>query len=405
MIRNIRHKKLKSLFALLTFIGLFSSCKMINEDFPECSELARVYTRVTFIYDYNMRYTDLFDSHVGSVYLYVFDSEGTYLYRREKNKVNMEDINHPDFSIMFDDSEILPGHRYQFVAIAQGNHAGYDASLETPGFQIPEDTPMIPGVSKIEDYRLKLDRDDDGTYDFGIVNFKDAYGNNSQMMDTIWSTKPDEVQVANIPTIEYVLSVEKIPDVYVDVEIPMMRITNAVKVNLVHDSFDENTDVDLYNILIDFPNGNGTIDFTGTTYPAQELYYRALRKSMQVYRAKNNGAQYEADPAIPETKGATRAGTTYCVQADFGVSRMQTTDGSSLQIRNARDNSMIVEIPEFSTWLADYFNNYFDDGQELLDREYNFTVDVHLDDNGQNDWIQVGCAILGWGKRIYYYDL
>ncbi|MCH5231344.1 MAG: FimB/Mfa2 family fimbrial subunit [Muribaculaceae bacterium] len=401
----------KSLTALLLGAGaLMSSCSMVNEELPECAELARVYTIVNFKYDYNMRYTDLFQDHVGSVYLYVFDSEGVYLYRREKTKVGMEDIKNPDFSIMFDDSEIKPGHTYQFVAIAQGNHAGYDASLETPGFQIPEDQPMIPGVSHIEDYRIKLDRDDDGNYDFGIVNYKDAYGNNTQQMDTIWSTKPDEVQIARIPTIEYVLSTEKIPDTYVEVLIPMMRITNAIRVNLIHDSFTEDFDVDAYIMLIDFPNGNGTIDFTGTTYPVQELFYRSLRKQMVPYQAKQNGAQYEADPAIPETSMnnsgiiGTRA-TTYAVQADFGVSRMQTTDGSSLQIRNARDNSIIVQIDDFAAWLADYFNNYFDDPQELLDREYNFTVDIHLDDNGQNDWIQVGCAILGWGKRIYYYDL
>lgn len=404
---NFLHPKyLLSLGAAMAATLFIQSCDMINEDMPECASYPNTITKVDFVYDYNMFREDLFNEHAGTAHLYVFNSDSVFLFDRAISKVDMTGSK-VDFSMTFDTTELKIGRRYLMVAMAQGNHAGYEwSTIQTPGFQIPLDREMVPGVSKLSDYRIMLDRDSDSYADIGIVNYKDAYGNNQELMDTLWSTKPNQIQTVDIPYIALYPRVEEWPVDTVRVQIPMMRITNAIKVNLVHDSFTPDTDVNAYNILIDFPNGNGTIGFTGQTFPNRELFYRSLRKEMKVYMPKQNGAQYEADKVMPDTKGfATRANDTYCVESQFGVSRLQTTDGSSLQVRNARDNSVMVQIDNFSEWLANYFNNYYKDGQELLDREYNWTIDIHLDDNGQNDWIQVGCAILGWGKRIYFYDL
>lgn len=352
----------------VSLLGLaLCSCSMVDEDLEPCAPAPNVITNVNFIYDYNMRYTDLFTQHVGSVYLYVFDENGTYLYRRTRHRADMGSV--IDFSIPFDTTEIKPGHTYQMVAIAQGNRVGYGASLETPGFQLQ--TEMVPGVSKIEDYIIKLDRDNDGTYDFGIVDYKDTYGNNTSMIDTLWSTKPDEVQVVRIPTLVYTPSVEKQPDQVVDVTIPMMRITNSVKVNLVSSGFSGATNPDDYTMLVHFPNGNGTIDFTGTVYPAQELYYRTLRKNLTPYIPGDQ--RYD-----PVTSPGTRADAQYAIEAQFGVSRLQMNDESSLQIRDAKTGEMIVAIPDFSKFLADAFSGEDLDGQEFLDREYNYEIAIGL---------------------------
>lgn len=382
------------LFVVVAFAPAFQSCSMVNEDLEPCAPKPNNFVKVNFVYDYNMQQVDLLNDHVGSVYLYVFDKDGVYKFRHSALKADMSP-NNIDFSMTFDTTYLPIGNAYKLVAIAQGNHAGYISSLETPGFTLQHE--MVPGVSTIEDYRLKLDRDDDGTYDFGIINYKDTYGDNRQMIDTLWSTKPNQVQDLDIPYIEYRPSATQLPDTYQEVTIPLMRITNAVKVNIVHDQFTADTNPDEYNIDIDFPNGNGTIGFTGTTYPVQELWYRALRKTTKQYQQKQNGAQYDAE--YP----ATRAGTTYCIESQFGVSRMQTTDGCSLQIRNARTGVLIAKIDDFAAWLAEYFDHRFDD-QEFLDREYDFTVDIHLDDLGNIDWYQIGCSILGWGKRVQLLD-
>lgn len=364
-------------------LGALTSCEGIYEDLPECAPPPDTFTTVNFVYDYNMEYRDYFNEHVGSVYLYVFDSIGVYQLRRELHRADMREK--VDFSIRFDSTEIKPGQTYQFVAVAQANHEGYVASQETPGFSLK--TEMVPGVSKIDDYLLKLDRNDDGDFDFGVVDYRDAYGNTETMMDTIWTTKPDEVQIVRIPETKYIPSVNKMPDTEVNVTIPMMRITNSVKVNLINQSFNENTSVDDYIILIDFPNGNGTIDFTGATQPAQELYYRALRKYMMKY-----------EPTRAE-------GDQYALHSEFGLSRLQVTDGSSLQIRDAKTNEIIARIDDFSDFLAKYFADGFDNPQEFLDREYDFSVDINLDDEGTIYYVDLTLNILGWHVRVNFTNL
>lgn len=379
---KITTKTYKAFVTLLVSAGILSSCNAIYEDMPECAPPPNLITTVDFVYDYNMQRTDLLKDHVGSVYLYVFDHEGIYRLRREALKSEM--MKEVDFSMRFDTTEIKPGNRYQFVAIAQANHAGYTASLETPGFTLLSE--MIPGVSTINDYVLKLDRDGDNEADFGIVDFRDAYGHTETMMDTLWTTKPDEVQIVDIPALDYKPSPYLHPDRTVDVKIPMMRITNSVKVNLHSPSFRETTSPDSYNILVHFPHGNGTIDFTGNTLPAQELYYRALRKSMVEYNP---------------TKGD---GQEYALQAVFGLSRLQVKDESSLQIRDAVTNEIIAEIPNFSEFLAQYFEHGMDD-QEFLDREYNFDIDIILDNDGNIMWVDLSIHVLGWHVRVMFKDL
>lgn len=372
------------LITCLVITSVLAACSMIDEDLEPCAPPPNTYTVVDFVYDYNMQYTDLFTDHVGSVYLYVFDSKGIFQYRREKNRLTMTDN---DFSIRFDTTEIKPGHTYQFVAVASANHAGYESILETPGFTLQ--TEMIPGVSTIDDYIIKLDRDDDGRLDFGVVNFKDAYGNNTEMMDTLWTTKPDEVQIVNIPTLAYKPSPVQQPDVINNVTVPMMRITNSITVNLKGAYFNENVNENDYTILIHFPHGNGTLDFTGSTQPAQELYYTSLRKRVVNFS--------EA------TRQGTRApGDQYGIESIFGVSRLQVNDESSLQLREADTNNLITQIPDFSEFLASAFDHGCDDDQEFLDREYEFNVDLYLDKEGQPVYAIISIEVLGWEVRINF---
>lgn len=341
-----------------------------------------------------MQGKDLFNQHAGSVYLYVFDEDSIMLYRKNKSKVDMQ-LNNVDFSFTFDESEIIPGKTYHFVAMAQGNHAGYEASLNTPGFQIVPDIEMIPGVSRIKDFIIKLDYNNDGELDFGVVDFRDTYGNSTKMIDTIWSTKPGEIQTIEIPSSNYVPSLEALPDNIVNVEVPMMRLTNSITVNLFHPYFVSTTNSDDYIFLINFPKGNAYLDFTGRIYPSQPLYYRALRKSTVPFQMKeNDNTQYN----ISENNF-------YAIKAEFGVSRLQNTDKSSLQIRNSKTDKIVIKIEDFSNFLADYFEHGFSDSQEFLDREYDFEIDIALNDNDEVLWIQCGCAILGWAKRIYNYDV
>lgn len=400
----------------LAALMLATSCSMIDEELPPCAPEPHVMTVVNFVYDYNMQFTDLFTDHVGSVYLYIFDENGVFLQRHSKLRADMGRV--IDFSMTFSDKELEPGHTYQMVAVAQGNRSGYAASLETPGFQVIK--PMTPGVSKIEDYILRLDRKHpDGTSGVGEFEFKDEFGNTQTMIDTLWSTKPDEVQIVPIPKLHYRPTVEQQPDSIVEVTIPMMRITNSIKVNICSGGFSNVTDPEDYTMIIHFPQGNGTIDFTGTVLPYEELRYRSLRKSLVTYTpgsaAEPGGVSPEEEPSArnqaPSAKhqvpsGGTRAdeNAQYAVQAEFGVSRLMMNDQSSLQISDAQTGEMLAEIPDFSKFLANAFDYYGDDGQEFLDREYNYEVTVSIDDKGIT-WIDLYLEVLGWYVRINNIDL
>lgn len=361
----------------------------MHDDLPDCATDPNVSARIKFIYDYNTKKNDLFSDHVGTVYLYVFDQDGVFLERREHTREYTSD---PDFVIMMDSTELTPGKSYQFLAVANGNHYGYEASLATPGFQ--KDFDLIPGVSTISDYKIKLDVDNDGDVD--IFDQKQTFfDQNIEQLDTVWTTLSP--QIADIPRIKApVESPIFIPDTVVDVTIPLMRITNHVKVNLVSNNFTMATNPYDYTLKIHFPNGNGEISFTGETLSEKPLDYHSIRKRME-----------STETFVTETTSAKLA-------AEFNVSRLQSGDGSKFQVYNSDGTRLIGEVKNFSGILAAGNDAYAIEGwsaQEYLDREYDFEVDFQIDDNNSTVddikflWVDVRVSVLGWAQRIQFEKL
>lgn len=395
--RKQEHMKLLNLQAraagvIALMAATLPACSLWTDDTPPCATDPEVSTVVNFVYDYNLSGADLLNQHVGSIYLYIFDNNGTFLQRHSLHRSQMP-AGAP-FTLSFTESQ-LPAGNYQMVAVAESDPVGYnhtyvDAST-TPGFTLQ--TEMIPGVSKIDDYILKLDRDDDDNVDYGIVNYQDAYGDTQTMITHLFTTKPDEVQYVKIDkiTVDPETPEGEVPDKIVnEVTIPLMRITNSLEVSLLNQRFNSGTDPDEYRIVVDFPNGNGTIDFTGATQPAEELYYLAIWKNTVPYTPQGRGAD----------------DTDYAIQGTFGLSRLQVADQSSLQIRDPEPPYEVIDqIPNLSDFLADYFQHGFDDPQEFLDRNYEFAIEVEIDDYGKIQTVAVGVDILGWGRRVQIADL
>lgn len=129
--RNFLRQIILSLLAIAT--GIMSSCEHLHEDLPEC----RLF--VKFKYDYNMLSADAFSSQVDKVDLYVFDKDGKFLFKQTGEGA-------PLTSGTYRMEVKLPVGKYQFMAWA-GVHDSYDI------------TSLQPGVSSIEDLKLKLKRD------------------------------------------------------------------------------------------------------------------------------------------------------------------------------------------------------------------------------------------------------
>lgn len=377
-------------------MGLIS-CNLMHDNIPPCATDPKVMVRVNFVYDYNMDDEDKFDSEAGSVFLYVFDEAGYFVGRYVKTMADMDPA-HPDFSMTFDANDhedIEMGQTYQFVAVASSIATGYDGSEDTPGFKLIHE--MVPGQSKISDYILRLNRDDKMFNDFGVVDYTKDYSGPDTMIDTLWTTKPDEVQVHTIPYLKAEFdSPEQLEDHVEEVRIPMMRITNSIEVALTGPGFTAQTQPADYDILIYFPDGNGTIDFVGETLTdiSQPLYYRALRKRVDVYKEKNGTRAGEEDEAQQ-----------YAIYATFGVSRLKYEDGSSLQVRDPQTHEILAQIDNFSQYLNDRGNTDYDDPQEYLDREFDFKIDVGLTKDNSLWWTQVGIGVHGWAVRDWYIGL
>ena len=392
---------------------------------------ALIFIKVNFEYRYHMSSEyespedDWFADHAGSAFLYVFDEDGTYLFSEQRNKTLLDKSN-PDFSILLDETKLEPGKNYIFAAMAQGNHAGYEASLATPGFVI-QDGSLIPNISKIDDFRVKLDRKEGisgiGETEYtGWFNWKESYADNNLKLDTLWSTHKtndrDFPGYVTMPERKYGSNQESTEEIVVPVTIQLMRITKSIKINLVCDQFNQDTNADDYKFIINFPKGNGTLGITGDVDYGygQELLYYSLRKQMQPYQYKQANAQYDTESSnnvasdemtegdSSDTKNLGTRTASYCVNAEFGVSRLLTYDSSYLQLVNATTEKEIARIDNLSDWLVNYFDHRYDD-QEFLDREYDYTIDLHIDNEDNILFIQAGCDKIGWGKRIHFLDL
>lgn len=118
---------------------LLGSCDTIHDSLDDCG----IYLR--FVYDYNMEYTCSFKTHVGTVDVYVFDSNGKFLFSR-----------HADCP-----SQLIGGNR---MYLNQELKPGEYKILTVGGlcdkfcFSDASGSDCTPGVSTIEEMRLALTR-------------------------------------------------------------------------------------------------------------------------------------------------------------------------------------------------------------------------------------------------------
>lgn len=120
---------------------LLNGCHSIHEDLDDCG------ITLQFVYDYNMEYTCSFKRHVGTVDVYVFDSEGKFVLSRRADC----------------QSELLDGNK---MYINEGLEPGEYKILTVGGlcekFQFIDAATGVygtPRVSTIEDVRLSLKRE------------------------------------------------------------------------------------------------------------------------------------------------------------------------------------------------------------------------------------------------------
>ena len=87
--------KIKTLIAL-TALTTLASCSMMSDGFDDCPQGLSV----QFVYDYNVERADMFNDHVGSVTLYVYDLAGNLVRTQtEDNSASAQPLRNPNYRI------------------------------------------------------------------------------------------------------------------------------------------------------------------------------------------------------------------------------------------------------------------------------------------------------------------
>ena len=364
-------KPFRWLCCMLLAAAAFTSCGMMEDDLKDCPY--GLY--VSFKYDYNLQRADMFNDHVGSVTLYIFDEQGKLVKTQEESNVGaVAPLKDAGYAMHITD--LAPG-RYQFIALA-GQRPYADMLADSRARFVRNDLAAGDDMTAVG---VQLDRVQTGSNMYDIVN-------NALPLDTLWHgmlTEPVQVYSREANRAAYAT-------------VPLVRDTKRITVSLREISDPREMDIADYEMTITDKNStllwdNSVDETTGTV----------------VYRPY---ATWNTDDLTPPTdqNGNVLEGVGHTGHAEFMTSRLISHDDRGddgvLAIRNKNSNTenITVNLPDILSRLANYdeMRNY--SKQEFLDRGYDYDLEFFLL-NGKLQYINVSISVLGWTKRVQFEEL
>ena len=102
----------KKTFIALTALAALSSCSLMSDSLEDCPQGLSV----EFVYDYNVERANMFNDHVGSVTLYVYDQAGQLVrMQTEDNTASAQPLRNVNYRMTVDG--LQPGE-YRLLALA-----------------------------------------------------------------------------------------------------------------------------------------------------------------------------------------------------------------------------------------------------------------------------------------------
>ena len=338
MKRLARIPGLKIWTLLLLLTGSISACDILEEEPEDCA----VYVR--FKYDMNMNFADAFSSSVNSVTLYAFDKDGVLAYQKtEEGDILKQD----GYRMRLDGISRTEKGEYDFITWAG------DAD-RNESFIIPM---MTVGQSTKEDLIYQLRRAGDGVVDKDIKDLFHGQTENVQIGRA----------AAEIPGYE--------------VEVPLMKNTNSIRIVLQHLS---GKPVDVDKLHFSITDRNGTMNYDNMLLDDEVLTYKAWHKAQG-----SAGIGEEHEGVITEVNLAL---------ADLTICRLMAEyePGQEPWLVVTNDQmEQVIRLP-----LVDYALLYkrlrYEDmsDQEFLDREDEYNMTFFLDENYK--WINQFIYINSW---------
>ena len=349
----------------------FTSCDMMEEDLSDCPY--GLY--VNFKYDYNLQRADMFNDHVGSVTVYVFDEQGKLVKTQEEsNAGGAAPLKDKNYMMHIDD--LAPG-RYRFIALA-GQRPYADMMADSRARFVRTD--MAPGDGMTQ-LGVQLDRQQRGaTGVYDIVN-------NGLPLDTLWHGMLSE------PVQVYPYESNRASYATVD----LVRDTKKINVTLYQTNDPREMDIANYDMTITDRNStllwdNAVDESTGTVvYTPHAVWNTTFDNPMN-----QNGDLLDGKGVIGH--------------ADFMTSRLifhdDNTENGILSIVNKTTGVEVaaIDLPYYLSQLRTSEDRYRYTEQEFLDRGYDYDIALYLVGDKLN-YIQISINVLGWSKRIQFEEL
>lgn len=359
-------KKWHAMFILALSGCMFASCDMMEQDNDDCPY--GLY--LTFKYDYNLQRADMFNDHVGSVTLYVFDEDGKLVKTQEESNIGgVAPLRDKGYAMHVTD--LAPGS-YKFIALA--GQKPYEDMLQAGRAKfVRADMPLGSDMTNLN---VRLERAQVGADMYDIVN-------NRQPLDTLWhgiEVKGFEVSATHATY----------------GEISLVRDTKHINVSLRE--LDDPTTMSINNYDIRITDRNSHI-----------LYDNSLDETATVvYTPYVTWDTEDSAPAIG-ADGEQLAGVGKIGHADIMTSRIlshdNVADDGVLAITNKLTGVQVamLNLPDLLCQLRSFADRSYSK-QEFLDRGYDYQVALFLRGD-KLEYINISISILGWSKRIQLEEL
>lgn len=350
---------------------LAASCSMMETDLEDCS--TGLY--VNFRYDYNTQRADMFPDHVGGLSLYVFRAEdNSFVMRRDvANTASSAPLRDKNYSLFIRDTE-LPEGDYRLLAVAM--QKDHDTALAEPGAKYRR-TDLTAGVSTLADLRVTLDRGTTGTDGFAPVEHQ------GEPLDTLWMTRHADDAEANIGHMR--------AGCRDSVTLSLIRDTKQINLTLNQlDPAEDIADTD-YDVTILDRNGqllyNNELNATDT--PLRYTPYAQWTTDLTDDTATT--AAHRADNANVVKKQA---------HYELFCNRIVLDNAATLIVthHNSGDTIAALNLPYYLVKGRAAYELYNYSGQEYLDREYQYNLDLFLL-GGQWKYLDIRVGVLSWTRR------
>ena len=296
-----------------------------------------VYHRISFKYDYNIKFADAFANEVNSIALYVFDETDVLVEEATTDDKNV--LSTGSFEIPL---ELEPGN---YTLMAWGglmNEESFDMLAETK-----------VGTTKLQELQVKMHRQYDKN---GTARVSE------NLLPLFHGTMP--------------LVVTDVPGTYRET-MTLMKNTNVIRI-LLHEM--SGHDVDADEFIFEINDDNGFYDWNNTLLDDEIITYSAWHQ--------RSGT---ADVEDSDVKSITSVSVAL---AELTIGRMRAGDSPVLHIKKRETGEDVFRIPvaDYALLVKGKYRQDMSD-QEYLDRQDEYTMTFFLD---EGEWVSSVIYINSW---------